>query len=280
MQTPTDTDNTAYTPQVSNLVFYLPFAYYYKVRLRTTEKLLSWVLIYLMPTAWYSWYAAGELSWLFCINYLFILIAAFTLYETGYIHNDTFTTRHEKVPTLRLSEENLRYFYSHCHSIFLSRILTALVLLTALLILNGFSAQILLTSLSIVLIPCIFYLYNHCRNKYNVLLYPVLVFSRYIPFMLPYSPSWQLVLLLFLSFPCCNMLERFSMPKQRFPVFKLLIPTEKSKTYFRIAYYIIILAVLLPFFSIMQLVPVIILAIYRCLVAILLLFYHPKRYLQ
>ncbi|MBR1564720.1 MAG: hypothetical protein IJ650_05170 [Paludibacteraceae bacterium] len=279
-QRQTDINTEADLTRVSNAVFYLPFAYNYSVRLRTPGKLLSWMLIYLMPTGWYSWLAAGGVSWLFCINYLLILVAAFTLYEIGYIHNDTFATLREQKPTLRLSEKNSEYFYSHAGHIFFARVTIAAILLTVFLLLNDFSAGAIVTTVSTGLIPIVFLIYNRWRNRWNVLLYPILVFSRYLPFLLPYSPSWQIYMLLFLSFPCCNMLERFSMPSYRFPVIRKIIPTESSKTYFRVGYYAIALALLLPFFGIRELIPLVILGSYRCVVALLLQFYSPKRYLK
>ena len=53
---------------ISNAVFYIPFAYYYAVRLGTVPKLLSWLLLYLMPTAFYSAWGYSGAGSLFAAN--------------------------------------------------------------------------------------------------------------------------------------------------------------------------------------------------------------------
>lgn len=267
-------------------VFYLPFAYYYRVRLGTPAKLLSWGLIYLFPTSFYSCLAAGGLSLAFVCDYALLLLAIFTLYETGYIYNDTFATHKETNPSIRLYPENLQYFYAHCRSIIAVRIVLVIGVLGDLLCLHP-TPQWWLTSLSVLLIAPIFYTYNRIRNRYNVFLYPLLVFSRYIPFLIPFLNSntigyagW-----LFLSFPLLNAIERFSMPRYRYPLIRCLIPNEESKSLFRVGYYALVCLIATPVMlvshsSLFPLIPVYILCIYRLLLYILTRFYTPMNYLK
>ncbi len=266
--------------RIGNEVFYIPFAYYYRVRLGTVGKLLSWMLIYLLPVFWYSYLATDSMSYVFVLNFMLILLSVFTLYETGYIHNDTFATMHEERPAIRLYEHNLTYFYSHWKQIFLIRILYADIALAAFLLVNGITVATALTTACILIVPFLFFVYNTWRQRYNVLLYPVLVFSRYIPFLLLYDAGWQLYLLMFLSFPCINMLERFSMPSYRFAFMKRILPDEDSKTLFRVLYYLVVTPVLLFFFSPFKLIPFFILGVYRISILVLLRFYRPRNYLQ
>lgn len=284
---PTDNDIRARyaNKHIWNGVFYIPFAYYAVVRAGTIPKMLSWVLIYVMPTFVYGLFAAQGLSTAYCINYFLLLISTFCIYETGYIHNDTFATRHEQQPALRLYQENLTHFYSHWHLIYTTRILYAVIAITIFLIFNHYSIEAITTSISIVLIIPIFYLYNIWRTKYNVFLYPILVFSRYIPFLLPYKPEWHIILLLFLSFPFCNMLERFSMPTHRFPAMRLLIPTEESKTLFRIVYYMVVTACLIALYlfreyDLLLLMPISVLFFYRLCLFFIVRKKRPRNYLQ
>lgn len=271
---------------IDNYVFYLPFAYYYQVRLGTIGKLLSWGLIYLLPTFFYSALMSGGLSWAFLLDYILLLVAVFSLYEVGYIFNDTFATQREEDPAIRLYSNNLDYFYRHYRLIFGVRIVPAICLLGCLLILHPTPLWLITTLLAVLILP-LFLGYNLCRSRYNVFLYPLLVFSRYLPFVLPYATTgnaWN-ILWLFLSFPLLNALERFSMPRYRYPILRLLMPTEDSKSLFRVVYYTLLsgiatLIMVLLQEGILPLIPIYILGIYRIGVYLLTRFYHPKNYLQ
>ena len=226
---------------ISNAVFYIPFAYYYAVRLGTVPKLLSWMLLYLMPTAFYSaWGYNGSWS-LWTANYLLVLLAVFSLYEFGYIYNDTRAIRNEELPAIRLYRRNFLHF-DRWHGVILGvRILVSAAALSALYYLNANNERFWFVAASILLMCLCFSIYNCWRNKYNVWFYPILVCSRYIPFLLLYELSWLPYLLLFLSFPLLNALERFSMPRHRWPGMRRLIPDEQSKTRFRVVYYMLTL---------------------------------------
>jgi len=223
--------------QISSAVFYIPFAYYYTVRLGTVPKLLSWVLLYLIPAAFYSaWTYCG--SWtLWTANYLLVLLATFSLYEFGYIYNDTRAIRYEELPAIRLYRRNFLH-YDRWHILILSvRVLYSVIALSALYCLNAGNERVWYVVAGIGLMCLFFDIYNRWRNRYNVWFYPLLVCSRYAPFMLLYETGWLPYLLLFLSFPLVNALERFSMPRYRWPLMRRLIPDEQSKTRFRVVYY-------------------------------------------
>ena len=271
-------------PYIPNAVFYIPFAYYYAVRLGTLPKLFSWMLIYLMPTAFYS--AMGYTgSWpLFALNYGLILLAVFSIYECGYIANDTLSIRHEELPSIRLYANNFEHFERHKALIFASRIGYSLLALPALYALNGFETALRI-GLSILVMAFLFGFYNCWRSRYNVWLYPFLVCSRYIPFMLLVPHPWEVWLLLFLSFPLLNALERFSMPRYRWPLMRKLIPSENSKTLFRAVYYSVVL--LLTFllvqakgYTYILLVPIMILCLYRVALVFWLKKHNPENYLN
>ena len=275
---------TRYTrPYISNAVFYIPFSYYYVVRLGTVPKLLSWMMIYWMPTAFYS--AIGYTgSWgLFVLNYFLILFATFSLYECGYIYNDTIAIHHEEQPAIRLYAHNFDHF-ARRHSLILGcRLSYSIAALTALYILNGFTAWRVAAAVGVMCL-C-FAIYNRCRGRNNVWLYPLLVCSRYIPFMLLYEQTGLTYLLLFLSFPLLNALERFSMPRYRWPFMRRLIPNEPAKTHFRVAYYALVLIIGCPIhYAIQQplwlLSPILILGIYRCGLALLVRKHSLTNYLN
>lgn len=262
---------------IPNAVFYIPFAYYYVVRLGTPFKLLSWLLIYILPTAFYSTLTFHGPLAVFVCNYLLTLVAAFSLYELGYIANDTIAIRREAQPAIRLYPHNFAHFGKYRVCIYLARLLYAAI---ALVFIPSLACRI-----AIIAILPVFALYNRWRNHYNVWLYPVLVFSRYLPFMLIYDFDWLATLMLFLSFPFVNMLERFSMPRYRFPLMRALIPSEDSKTAFRVCYYAALVVILLPiaFTSAMDfrlLIPIAVLFLYRLALLVMVKYYHPKNYLN
>ena len=269
---------------IGNGVFYIPFAYYAVVRAGTLPKMLSWLLIYVMPTFAYGEFAANGVTISYCINYLLLLISVFCIYETGYIHNDTFAIRKETQPALRLYDENMEHFFAHWKLIFGLRMLYAAIALGVFLWYNHFSTEAVITVFCVLLIIPVFLIYNAWRNPYNAFFYPILVFSRYLPFLLPYRPEWHIVLLLFLSFPFCNMLERFSMPRHRFSVMRVFIPTEESKTLFRVVYYLVVMAGLLGCYlwreyDTLLLIPISILFFYRLFVFFIVRRKTPRNYL-
>ena len=239
--------------------FYIPFAYLYGVRLRSVPKLLSWLLLYILPTAFYSH--------LDVLSYTLVLFATFTLYELEYIFNDTVAVQHESQPSLRLTDTQTAYFFAHRYLIIFIRLLIAALCLALLSLLHSFTPS-LLCALAIMLI--LFTYYNRWRNRYNVFLYIWLVFSRYIPFMCLAAHSGIDYILLFVSYPLLIGLERFSMPNYRWPFMRRLIPNEEAKARFRVAYYVLALLVLVPYcyltgLSLYALLPIGVLALYRIL---------------
>lgn len=275
---------------IPNAVFYIPFGYYYAVRLGTVWKLLSWMLIYIMPTVFYSWLTFDGVWWQFAVNYALVLMAVFSLYELGYIFNDTVAIRREQQPAIRLYEPNFRHFKQYMWVIVLVRLFYAVQAIGLLVLLNRQwhtidSRHIWFVRACIICMLVVFWIYNNWRSKYNVWLYPLLVFSRYLPFMLLYRIDGWAILMLWLSFPMVNWLERFSMPRYRFPLMRKLIPTEQSKTLFRAVYYMVILMVplVLPkplIATYMYLFPIEILCFYRLMLLLVVKHHKPKNYLN
>lgn len=237
---------------IDNRVFYIPFAYYYQVRLGTVPKLLGWMMIYVLPTAYYTTLPA----W----GYALMFVSLFSIYELGYILNDTEAIAHETCPSIRLYEHNMAYYRTHRRSIIAMRVVMGLPFIPVLLL---------------------FLLYNHVRNpKVTPLIYPLLVSSRYIPFVVYHFEPLTLLLLL-LSFPLPNAIERFSMPRYRAPIIRTILPSESAKTYFRAGYYLLLTGTLLELgLTHLTILPIIILALYRCALCVVVQNYQPKNYLN
>ena len=237
-----------------------------------------------MPTAFYSFITYHGAWPAFVVNYLLVLLAVFSLYELGYILNDTIAIHKEEQPAVRLYPHNFEHFSHYRHLIVLARFCYALIALALLYWIDASRLTIPQVT-NILAVPVIFAIYNSWRSKQNVWLYPVLVFSRYLPFMLLYNIDGWAILMLFVSFPLVNMMERFSMPQYRFPVMRKLIPTEESKTVFRLVYYLAVmwLPLLLPLpitKKYIYMIPLEILCFYRLMLYFIVKHRRPTNYLN
>ncbi len=228
------------------LPFFIPFHYLFTTRLQNSIlHLLSWLFIFAFPTFYYGLLPFdGALQDELAIFTIYF-IAVVNIYEWGYIQNDTLATLHEEDPTRRLSSEVLDFAIRNTFIISLWRIsITAFILY--MMKPNDYFFW------SVVLIPFLFAGYNRWRGTMNVFLYPLLVASRFVPFMLltyPLVDCVGIVLLLFI-YPVEIGLERFSMPRYRFEFMRRFIPNEELKPRFRVAYYTVITLVLLALVSI------------------------------
>ena len=238
-----------------------------------------------MPTAFYS--AAGYSgSWgIFAINYFLILLATFSLYEYGYIYNDTIAISREEAPAIRLYEKNFAHFARRHWLILFVRLFTSVAALGVLYMLNESNPHVPLVFAAVAVTGLFFAIYNRWRSRTNVWFYPLLVCARYVPFMVMYECSWTAYILLFVSFPLLNAMERFSMPKYRWPLMRSLIPEESAKTRFRVYYYALtlILATLILYSrgeSLFLLTPVLILFLYRLCLLFWLRTHKPTNYLN
>jgi len=231
-------------------IFYIPTAYLHRIRLcRNTGKIISWWGLLMVPTLGYSLLLQQTIHWTTIWSYALLAIAVVTYYELGYIFNDTYTTKRELQPTIRLSERQSAYFYRHMSSIVAIRLVWVFGLLCTYGILNSWSGNSILTIFGVLLLIPIFSLYNHLRNLPAVLFYPVLVGWRYVVFLLPVWGNdywWIVATLLLLSYPIEIGIERYSMPQHRYGWMATIIPDEQSKQKFRAYYYLTILCVLLP----------------------------------
>ena len=113
---------------MDNLFFYLPFSYTYVSRLKSHSKLISWVIIYVIPTIYLAIFLQGTLSVPNFLLALLGIVLIYNFYETGYIQNDTETVKRELNPTMRLSENQQAYYETHKKIIYGVRLLTGVFL--------------------------------------------------------------------------------------------------------------------------------------------------------
>ncbi|EKT63115.1 WbuO protein [Providencia alcalifaciens Dmel2] len=212
------------------IAFYIPFYYSFKTRFRTKIKLLSWFLIYVIPLLSITFiYSSSEVS-----ASLINIILFYTIYEVGYIFNDTYTIKKESSPTLRLSKNQLDYCEKNIIFICIFRLITSIFLLFVLKSI-GFNW---IYSLSVVtLIALIYCIYNSIRNKINLLLHFLLVNLRYTAVVIPFLSLYEILIVIFI-FPIINLLERASEPRFGLTYFqKFLLSNKESGRYI---YYLIL----------------------------------------
>jgi len=255
-------------------IFYIPFRYLHRVRLKSLPKIISWWFLMVLPTAFfYCMLAPSPLQVTNLVSYILLLLLVVIYYELGYMHNDTYATKREQQPTLRLSPEQTQYLYQHTPIIMAVRM--AIVLILALIYgqINHWTSNILITLTGVFMLLPLFLFYNSVRGKKAVFCYPVLISWRYILFLLPFIGHgwwWTAVCLLLLSYPIAIGIERYSMPHYRFPFMQRFIPSESAKPRFRMVYYVTTTIVLLFIclggkIPVIWLLPFVVLLIYRTL---------------
>ncbi|ATB14029.1 hypothetical protein FCY82_05560 [Escherichia coli] len=213
-------------------MFYLPFVYYYKTRLRYLHKLLSWMLIYLFPL-FFSCYLSSNYS-ISILSFCLFIILVQSLYEVGYIQNDCETIKKEDSPTLRLTSVEFQYYENNKFLIYSSRLVFSFILSV---LLSYFVSSLVW---AIWFILPIFYVYNNVRNRFNLILHFLLVFCRYCLPVLCLTGNYQVTLMMIFVFPLLNLIERMSEKKFKFQFISRFLASKL--TLFRALYYLFFLS--------------------------------------
>ena len=233
----------------TNLLFWIPMQYNFSIRLKNNlPKIISWLFINLFPTSYYALIGSENITPKTIITLIIYTISFFYLYEFGYIQNDLISTKKEKNPTERLSPSQKKYASENYNLIKYCRILIFIISALIILFLDPTQNTIIAISISFICF-ILFQIYNNWRSHYNAFLYFWLVACRFIPFIfIINNNSSQLILhtiLILLIYPLEIGIERFSMPKYRYPIISQVIPSEKSKNIFRFIYYFVITTILI-----------------------------------
>jgi hypothetical protein len=164
--------------------FFIPIKYFIHTRIASLSKLLSWGIIYVIPT-FYILFHYSAYPWLLTtIIYLLQLLIIYNFYETGYIQNDAETIKKENNPTLRLSREELAFYEKRKGIIYTVRIIAGLLLQLLLINLASFTVDGLYFFAATWAILLIYLVYNNIRNRFNLSLHFILVIIRFLCFTL------------------------------------------------------------------------------------------------
>ena len=223
---------------MKNSLFFIPTLYFYLTRLKSLTLLLNWVFIYILPTLVLFFTMSEDCSLEYLLlKYILVLFAVYTVYEVGYIQNDTETIKYEKNPTLRLSDEQLHYYESHKKLIYFVRYFSTLVIIALLSLFSDISfQQIQLVIIALTMMSLTFYFYNLVRNNFTLLLLFILVVLRYItPLLLVYTQLFSFYFIaIILLYPLLNLLDWTYKP--RFKQFLLSI----NQASLRVWYYVLL----------------------------------------
>lgn len=227
-------------------LFYIPFFYFYKTRIKSLATLINWIFIYIVPTFALFFLMAEKYSLLtVCLSYISIILAVYSIYEAGYIQNDAETTKFELNPTLRLSKEQLEYYEEHKSIIYVVRIFFSFLFgSVALTLMDSSKEQMFLIFATLIMIGGTYLIYNNIRNIFTLLLLFILVSLRYMtPLLLVYEKEWEFYLLLvILLYPALNLLEWLYKPQFK----HYALPFDQATV--RIIYYSLLSVVFSYFF--------------------------------
>lgn len=109
---------------VNLLEYSLPGYYFVKTRLPSLSRKVSFVFIYIVPTIYI--YASNlsfdNITFHEFFNYFLSVVALYTVYEIGYIGNDTISQDVEVNSTRRLEEDKESYLVHNKKKIYLVRL--------------------------------------------------------------------------------------------------------------------------------------------------------------
>lgn len=160
----------------ANLVFYIPFFYTFSINRRGVEGIAYFLEFYLFSFLAFFIFKDYSLS-LNDVIYFFLMLLGFTsLYEIGYIDNNTRSIKKESNPTLRHTLDQIKFAQNNYFTIYSVRIIITLAAF-GLLWENVYLFDASWHSLTTLLI---FLAYNNIRtgwlNRFNFML---LRFFRY-----------------------------------------------------------------------------------------------------
>lgn len=231
---------------MANWRIFVPFIYFFSTRLKTVEKVSSWLIIY--PISIMLAYATftdstftdstftdqGSLADVGALSIGMIIV--YIIYELGYIANDAFTVSQEVNPTLRLSENEISWVKLHWFKIIGVRLIVTMVFLSVASTLapSGFTVFCML----LLLMSVSFYLYNQTRGWLNIPLHFVLVVCRFCGPCMLVMPELIFLGFTILAFPLINLIERGAEPRYKVQWLQRLVFSNQGSG--RWLYYLIV----------------------------------------
>lgn len=228
---------------LENLIFFIPLLYAIKIHFirRTRLGFFMWMGEYMIPTL-LSLYIISVKPFS-VIEAFIIIICVYNFYEIGYIQNDGETIKKEANPTMRLSDDELRFYEINKIWIYLERVFICIVF-GIYLVMN--TSNVILTLTILCCIIPLYIIYNSVRGRINQYLIFCLMLYRYcVPILLfsNFSVDYRLIILIIASYPLPTLVQICAKEKygKREKWASCIIRDYAKRDIFRIEYYIMLL---------------------------------------
>lgn len=152
-------------------VLALPAAYMFYSRYGSRSSRLAWVVGELLPTALMAMFFYHGAPLDLALAYLLARVAFVSLYEIGYLENDTVTIRREPMAQSRLLAPDHRFFDAHLGLVASLKAAVAILATVALAALDharGAGLDVAAYAVGLALTIGVFALHNTIRSRWNI----------------------------------------------------------------------------------------------------------------
>lgn len=218
--------------------FFIPLAYFLSTRVEGRAGLVSWMMIYPIAIIASVCFMQSRLPRVDELLALIVaMLATYTLYELGYMSNDTRTVKFEALPTERLSDAEKAFYEANRRLIVGIRLVFVIAMCGVIGLMAGDNPTGLAWYLSgLTVIAVVFPVYNSTRGSINLPLHLILVTCRFcLPGMTAVASNhMDYLFVMFLAFPLINLLERSGEARYGFPWLHALL---LRRNHVRVLYY-------------------------------------------
>jgi len=233
---------------IGNLMFFVPGAYAYQTRMKLGG-LLRMFTKYVVITAGLPLMLNG--GYLNVGLYVLAVLFVYNLYEIGYIENDTETIKREENPTLRLSEQQLGFYYAHRWSVYAVKMVVSVFLTVLLINVTGGGKSIVYPIiLAYLLIPS-YLLYNRIRSGWSQPIYLWLMTVRHVAvaWICTECFGWMDAIFIILAYPFPTFVSRLSIKRFGYSnkfVCKYILSDYRYLHRYRYRYYLLLALMVVP----------------------------------
>lgn len=199
----------------------------------STSKKAGLICYHFIPAA-FLFFSIEDISFQNLILFSLLLMGFYSLYEIGYIYNDTETTKREIEPTLRLAHEDSTYYENNKIAIYTLRLIFFLMI-ALFCISSNKSKRIDLYFVACIVELIVFLIYNNVRGRWSIPVFFLLETGKYLPFSVchPQHMDWRLMIVIMAIYAIPNTIERLSFPRYKLKIMMNLFPVRESYLKFR-----------------------------------------------
>lgn len=213
--------------------FFLPYSYAMITRNKTIFYKISFILVIVFPIFFASFWGA-TISLKDIIVFLLAFTCLYSIYEIGYIFNDTFTVEIEKTPTIRLNQKDIQFVNRSMNLLIAVRVLYIMIILVALNYMKIQNLNYFIIFLG--LLNFAYAIHNQYRNRVNIFSIFFVVMFKYISVPVLFMPLNDYVVVaisLILVIPVIRTIEFAAKEKYKIHFLKNFVFDQ-----FRVFYYL------------------------------------------